>query len=249
MVDYESALIEQNRLLGEAIFTADLGTPVPTCPGWSLLQLMRHVGRGDRWAAHIINTGADGDLDPRTVPDGRPPDNVEGARAWLSASPRTVIEAVATVGPNAIAGTFLGPRPAAWWIRRRLHEATVHRADAILAIGERYDLSPELAVDGIEEWLDRLTTELAAAGEAALADTETISLSATDIGLTWTIVGLPHGIRWSHRLPAFRPQVSVAGPATSIFLALVRRSAAGAADVILEGDPGTWAQWLSRTPL
>jgi uncharacterized protein (TIGR03083 family) len=249
VLDYESALIEQNRLLGQAIFSADLGTPVPTCPGWSLLQLLRHVGRGDRWAAHIVNTRSDGDLDPRTVPDGRPPDSLEGASAWLQASPRMVIEAVASVGPNASAGTFLGPRPAAWWIRRRLHEATVHRADATLAIGERYDLSPELAVDGIEEWLDRLSTELQTADKPALSDTETIGLSATDIGVTWSIVGLPNGIRWSRSLPDSPAQVSLAGPATDVFLALVRRRAAGEADVILDGDPGTWAQWLSRTPL
>jgi len=169
VLDYEAALIEQNQLLGDAIFSADLGTPVPTCPGWTLLQLMRHVGRGDRWAAHIINTGGPGDLDPRTVPDGRPPDDLGGARAWLQASPVTVIKAVGAVGPDTLASTFLGPRPAAWWIRRRLHEATVHRADAMLATGERYELSPELAADGIEEWLERLTAELRSADEPASA--------------------------------------------------------------------------------
>jgi len=249
VLDYEAALIEQNQLLGDAIFSADLGTPVPTCPGWTLLQLMRHVGRGDRWAAHIINTGGPGDLDPRTVPDGRPPDDLGGARAWLQASPVTVIKAVGAVGPDTLASTFLGPRPAAWWIRRRLHEATVHRADAMLATGERYELSPELAADGIEEWLERLTAELRSADEPALSDTATISLTATDISVTWSIAGLPHGIQWSRSLPGSPAQARLAGPAADVFLALVRRRPAGEAGVLLEGDPGTWTQWLNRTPL
>jgi hypothetical protein len=47
-------MIEQNRMLGELLRGADWSVPVPTCPGWTLLQLLRHVGRGDRWAAQII---------------------------------------------------------------------------------------------------------------------------------------------------------------------------------------------------
>ena len=50
--------------------------------------------------------------------------------------------------------TFNGPKPAGWWIRRRVHEATVHRADAVLAVGGDYDLPAELAGDGISEWIE-----------------------------------------------------------------------------------------------
>jgi len=47
-MDYAAALIEQNRVLGELLRDADWSVPVPTCPDWTLLQLLRHVGRGDR---------------------------------------------------------------------------------------------------------------------------------------------------------------------------------------------------------
>jgi hypothetical protein len=73
ILDYAAALIEQNRLFGEAVFAGDLSMPVPTCPGWTLVQLLRHVGRGDRWAAQIIRDRTGSDLDPRLVPDGRLP--------------------------------------------------------------------------------------------------------------------------------------------------------------------------------
>jgi len=72
-MDYAEALIEQNRMLGELLRGADWSVPVPTCPSWTLLQLLRHVGRGDRWAAQIITDRADASLDPRLVRDGKPP--------------------------------------------------------------------------------------------------------------------------------------------------------------------------------
>ena len=155
-MDYAAALIGQNQMLGELLRDADWSMPVPTCPGWTLLQLLRHVGRGDRWAAQIIADRADASLDPRLVRDGRPPADVPGGVRWLSESPRTLLAAVEAVGPDTEVSTFLGPKAAAWWVRRRLHEATVHRADAAIALGAPYELSAELAADGITEWLARL---------------------------------------------------------------------------------------------
>ena len=69
-------------------------TPVPTCPGWTLKQLFRHVGRGDRWAATIVRTGQP--ADPREVADGRPPEG--GLVDWLRGGPQAILDAVAEVG-------------------------------------------------------------------------------------------------------------------------------------------------------
>jgi uncharacterized protein (TIGR03083 family) len=250
-MDYAAALLEQNRLLGDVVFAADLSTPVPTCPGWTLLQLLRHVGRGDRWAAQIVRDRAGSDLDPRQVRDGRPPGDTAGARAWLHASPRTVIDAVRDAGADTIVSTFLGPRPAAWWIRRRLHEATVHRADAALATGYRYDLSAELAADGIDEWLDRLAVELPAAATVAIDTGVTIALDAADVDgkRSWHIRGLPKGIAWDRGGTGQPAHVRLTGTATDLFLALVRRRPVEEAGIRLAGDADTWQAWLAGTPL
>ena len=45
--------------LAEIAATADPATQVPTCPDWTLRQLITHVGRAHRWAATI---GLDADL-------------------------------------------------------------------------------------------------------------------------------------------------------------------------------------------
>ena len=108
-MDYAAALTGQNQELGELLRDADWSVPVPTCPGWTLLQLLRHVGRGDRWAAQIITDRADTSLDPRSVSDGKPPADAPGAIRWLSQSPQILLAAVEGIGPGTEVATFTGP--------------------------------------------------------------------------------------------------------------------------------------------
>ena len=95
-MDHAAALVDENALFAALAATADPDTPVPTCPGWTLKQLFRHVGRGDRWAATIVRTGLP--ADPREVADGRPPDG--GLVDWLRGGPQAILDAVAEVGPD-----------------------------------------------------------------------------------------------------------------------------------------------------
>ena len=190
VVDYGRALIDENRAFGDLVLIADPVLPVPTCPGWTLLQLLRHVGRGHRWAAVMISQGATAELDPRSVPNGRPPDDPDGARTWLHDGAKLVVDTASAADPGLTVWTFLGPRPPAWWVRRRLHEATIHRADAAIATDQPYNLRVALAVDAIDEWLERLTVELRTT-PAAIADGKTIKLEATDTDATWTVRRYP----------------------------------------------------------
>jgi len=249
-VDYAAALIEQNHMLGELLRDADWSRPVPTCPGWTLSQLLRHVGRGDRWAAQIIADRVDSGLDPRAVRDGKPPADVPGALRWLADSPRTVLAAVRTVVENTEVWTFLGPKPASWWVRRRLHEATVHRADAAIALDVAYELSAELAADGISEWLDRLVEEQALGRPPSLPAGTSMALRATDADLatnTWTVHGGERGMRWTDQ-PA-GADVTLSGTATDLLLAMVRRRSIDDVDIRIEGDTALWHSWLELTPL
>src|SRR5918994_634017 len=175
-MEHARSLIAENRRLGEMLCTADPETPVPTCPGWGLRQLLTHVGRGDRWAAMIVRERADARVDIRTVPDGKPPADAAAAVEWLADSAHLLLDAVATTGPDVPVWTFTGPKPAAWWIRRRLHESTVHRADAAIALGVPYEIEAELAADGVSEWLDLLTARPVREDGPALPDGATLHL-------------------------------------------------------------------------
>jgi uncharacterized protein (TIGR03083 family) len=248
-VDFRAALLDQTRDFGDLIRGADPSTPVPTCPDWTLRQLFRHVGRGNRWAAQIIADRRREQLDPRDVRDGKPPDDPDAAIDWLNDGAQLIVDAVDRVGPETRVWTFLGPRPCGWWIRRRLHEVTVHRADAALALGLDYALPPELAADAISEWIELMAVQ-AKAQAPPLPRGRTLHLHATDDGLgptgEWTIVNDEEGIGWSH--DHGKGDAAVRGPANDLLLAIVRRRTAAEAGVEIFGDTAVWDGWLEHTP-
>jgi uncharacterized protein (TIGR03083 family) len=248
-VDVRAALIEETAAFGELIRGGDPATPVPTCPEWTLHQLFKHVGRGNRWAAKIVADRRDTALDPREVRDGKPPDDRDAAIDWLNAGAQLICDSVDDAGAHTAVWTFIGPRPAQWWIRRRLHEATVHRADAAIALGTDFQLPPDLAADGIDEWLERVAIE--GTGEAAPLDAgRTLHLHATDDGLAaageWTITGTDDGIAWSHEHG--KGDAAVRGSAQDLLLAVVRRRSIADGGLELFGDTAVWDGWLNRTP-
>ena len=247
-MDFRATLLEETRALGDVIRDADPATPVSTCPGWTMNQLLKHVGRGHRWSAQIISERRLQPLDPRDVRDGKPPADVDAAIDWLNQGAQLVIDAVDRVGPEARVWTFNGAKPAGWWIRRRAHEATVHRADATLAVGNAFELAAEVAADGISEWIE-LATVAANVHAPPLRRGLTLHLHATDDGLgptgEWTITHDEDGVQWSH--DHAKGETAVRGSATDLLLALSRRQTAkGAVEVL--GDEAIWDEWLSRTP-
>ena len=243
LVDYAQELIDQNALLVAALAGGDWTAPVPTCPGWTVLQLLRHVGRGDRWAAQMIRDHAGPELDPRSVVDGRPPDQPEAALAWLRTSPQVIVDAVTAAGLETPVSTFAGPQPARWWLRRRLHEATVHRADVAIALGQAYALQTDVAVDGVAEWLDRVTGSV---GTPPLGPGRTFSLVAADRpGVAWHLAGTAGAAVIVE--PGAPADVTVAGPAADLLLALTRRRAIDDTALELSGDHAVWDGWLAST--
>jgi uncharacterized protein (TIGR03083 family) len=248
-VDFRAALLDQTRGFGDLIGSADPSTPVPTCPDWTLKQLFRHVGRGNRWAAQIVAERRCQPLDPREVRDGKPPDDPDAAIDWLNGGAQALINAVDRVGSDCRVWTFLGTRPAGWWIRRRLHEVAVHRADAALALGADYDPPVDLAADAISEWIELMTVQ-AKRNSPPVERGRTLHLHATDNGLgptgEWTIVNDEDGVWWSH--DHGKGDVALRGPVKDLLLAIVRRRSVADGDIEVFGDAGIWDGWLERTP-
>ena len=247
-MDHAAALTEQDELLDALVRDADPSVPVPTCPGWTLRQLVRHLGRGHRWAGQIVRDRMDAPLDPRTVVGGKPPDDAGGESAWLLGSSRVLLDAVAATGAEVPVWTFLGPRPAGWWVRRRLHESTVHRADAALALGVGYELPAALAADGVSETLDLVSAGM---GDrpAPLEEGRSLHLHATDGDLgpagEWTVRAEAGGVRWEHGHT--KATTAVRGPAVDLLLALTNRRPVDQGAVEVLGDVEVLTTWLERT--
>lgn len=251
-MDFAAAFLEQNRAFADVTGGADPSAPIATCPGWNVDKLIRHIGRGDRWAAQIIGDRLDHYLDPRSVDGGKPPPDPKDVISWLHGGAQRLIDAVELTGPDAPVWTFLGSRPANWWVRRRLHETAVHRADAELALGHDFTLEPEIAADAISEWLERVAIQAGRDGQPLPLDGDnTLHLHANDPGLgaegEWTVTPAEEAIAWSHEHG--KATVALRGSAVELLLAIVRRKRTADTGITLFGDETVWDNWLDRTPL
>lgn len=248
-MDVRATLLTETKAFGDLYRNADPSTPVPTCPGWSLNQLFKHVGRGNRWCAQIIADRLQEPLGPREVRDGKPPEDIDGAIAWLETGAQRILDAVDHVGAEARVWTFNGHKPAGWWIRRRVHEQAVHRADAALALGAPFELPPEQAADGVSEWIE-LITRGSDRHAPPLDRGLTMHLHATDDGLgptgEWTIANDEDGLNWSH--DHAKGETAVRGRAVDLLLGITRRRTAADAGLEVLGDPAVWDRWLDRSP-
>ncbi|MBF4999718.1 maleylpyruvate isomerase family mycothiol-dependent enzyme [Nocardia sp. BSTN01] len=246
-----TALVNQTNALADLTRGVDPSTPVPTCPEWSIANLMTHVGRGHRWAAAMIQGQATEELDWKSVPEGRLPKDPEQADEWLRRSARLIVEAVDGTGADTPIWCHVGPpQPARWWVRRRLHEATAHGADAALALGTGVSLPTELAADGISEFVEFLTLTLHGTTANVLPAGTTLILRATDHRLRaayeWTLCQSADGIEY--RRKPFDNSTLVSGTCSDLFLVLLRRIAVKDTRIDIIGDSGVFEDWLARTP-
>ncbi|CRK57564.1 FIG00822836: hypothetical protein [Alloactinosynnema sp. L-07] len=239
-MDFAAELIEQNRLLADLARAADPDTEVPTCPGWTLRHLVTHMGRGDRWAAQISRERAQAPIDTKSVVGGKAPEDWDAAVDWLVEGPQVLIAGVAATG-EAPVWTFTGPRPSTWWLRRRLHEVVVHRADAVLAVGAKFEIEPVIAADSISEWLFLVGLR----GTGVLPEGSSLHLHATDTEGEWLITTDGDKIVWEQAHG--KAAAAVRGSAADILLTLLRRVPLDDR-VEVHGDSAVIKHWLEHTP-
>ncbi|MEU3500285.1 maleylpyruvate isomerase family mycothiol-dependent enzyme [Streptomyces hundungensis] len=155
-------LIEERSAAFRAVVAAAprLDVQVPTCPGWTLSDLVKHLGGGDRFWAAIVGAGpADGP--PAEAVAARAalevPQEREALLAWLDASTQLLLDALRASGPESGSWTWWpasqSPRTSGGVARHRVQETAVHTYDAQLAGGAPQPLPFELALDGVEEFL------------------------------------------------------------------------------------------------
>jgi len=225
----------------EALESADPDQRVPTCPEWPLRVLTGHVGQAHRWAASIVRDGPSPVPDPFDADPGAP----EKWADWLREGAEDLEDAVQAAGDTPV-WTFFGPQPARFWLRRMLHDTTIHHADAALATGKSFTVAPDLAADAISEWLEVLSDPVTASIKPDFAELrgvgQTLLLEPAD-GTGWLITRTPDGVRWTREnKPA---DVTLTGPVKDLLLVLTRRLPADR--VTVTGDQALAAHWLAHT--
>lgn len=138
---------EAERLLTSAR-KAGLDAPVPSCPGWSVRDLVDHVSLVYRHTVECVRRQED----PQPWPPER---DLSDSFAELEDALAAVLAELGGHHPDDPAFTWHEPdQTVGFWARRMAQETAVHRVDGQLAAGEELSaLDEDLAVDGIDEVL------------------------------------------------------------------------------------------------
>ena len=154
-------LIDERSTAFRAAVSAapSLDEQVPTCPEWTLFDLVQHLGEGRRRWAATVAAGPAAAPPAGSGSEGAPaaPREREALLAWLAASTQQLLDALREAGPDRGCWTWWGtsqsPQTCGAVARHKLQEITVHTYDAQLTVGAPKPLPDEVALDGVEEFL------------------------------------------------------------------------------------------------
>lgn len=216
-----------------------LDARVPSCPDWSLGDLVWHLGGVQWFWSEIVRTRAterEGIAQPLDPPDDELP-------SWFDDVSTGLVDVMEAADASMRVWSWAGGRQdVAWVIRRQAHEAAVHRWDAQRSIGEPEPIASALAADGIAEFFDWMFGPEDVAGAEGSV---TVQLAPTDADATW-VVGVRDGLIDLAAEPA-DADATARGSSSDLLLLLWRRI--GPDDVQVEGDRAALQRFLALVDL
>ncbi|MFF4170538.1 maleylpyruvate isomerase family mycothiol-dependent enzyme [Streptomyces sp. NPDC001744] len=240
IAEYVEALDEAGRGLAEAAAGAGPDAEVPTCPGWRVRDLLRHVTTVHRWATAFV---AEGHTAYRPG-GGEPALDGDELLAHYREGHAGLVAALRAAPETLECWTFLpAPSPLAFWARRQAHETAVHRADAesALAAGPG-PVDPGVAADGIDELLSLFHTR--DRSRVRTPAPRTLRVRTTDTGDVWTVrlsADAPRTERATGSPGSGPVDTELSGPAGRLYLALWNRLPEEA--VTVTGDASLVRLW------
>jgi uncharacterized protein (TIGR03083 family) len=242
----ERAEKEISTLAAVVADAPDIALDVPSCPGWTLSDLARHTGTIHRWATTIVETEAARRL---PFPEADLPwESADGLAQWLASGATPLLTVLRSAGPLTAVWSWGPGRTSGWWARRILHETTVHRADAELALGTDPVIDPLVAADAIDEFLFNLPSARRPYPHlAALPTGASLHLHATDTDGEWIIRFTDGAIDWQRGHE--KATTAVRGSVTSLLLFTCGRLPASDPRLASFGDESVPALWQEKTAL
>ena len=232
--DYVNALREHAASLVAAVSDAPLDTRVPTCPDWSLADLLRHLGTHHRWVAGNLTQAPGAGMYPfdQIAP---PPD--DALPEWVGAGAADLADRLVAVGPDHACWAWLSEQTSATWARRTALETVVHGWDGCNTVGAASAIAGDVASDGIDESLTALLP--ARTWVDPPASHGTLHVHCTDVDGEWLVTFAADGITTTREHA--KGDVAARGPASDLYLNLLGRTDNTMIEII--GDSGRFAQW------
>jgi uncharacterized protein (TIGR03083 family) len=244
IAEHIAALDNEGARLAEAADRAGLDAHVPTCPGWQVRDVLRHVSGVHRWArAHLV-MGRRQPYSEREQAEFFAAVDDDELLDWFREGHRALVDTLTAADESVECWTFLpAPSPLAFWARRQAHETAVHRADAESPTSTVTYYDSCFAADGIDELLSGF---FGRPGGRLVADRPlSMALVPTDIDAAWTFYIEPSGRRLvAGEQPA---GLTIVGPASELYLLLWNRN--GTERLELRGDGAVLDLWRTRATI
>ncbi len=196
VADLVSILARHGELLGVYAQASGPGAGVPSCPGWTVHDLLEHQAMVHRWAAGQLSGTAKAAESEQATRVNAADSLLDSYRTGL----RSLIGAIENAADDLAAMVFLldAPAPRQFWARRQAQETTIHSTDALAAKLGRLPTADETgietaaAVDGIDEllhgFLPRRSGKLRSDRPFALA------IEPTDAARRWLLAIGPEAV-------------------------------------------------------
>lgn len=205
-------------------------TRVPSCPDWTALDLLRHVGAVYEHKLRCLELDRepkDGEFEPA-------PAELEPLAAWFTGRRDALLAQLAERGPAQPTYTWFPPdQSVGFWFRRMALETAVHRIDAELAAGRTTPVDPELAADGVDEVVGFLAHDFGDRSELALGADRTVELRCADRRWALTL----RTDRLEHAPADTVADASITGDPTDLLLHVWNRPVTWVSSVVESGDP------------
>ena len=214
------AHLEQDGIrLADAADAAGPDAAVPSCPQWTVRDLVVHCGGVHRWAASIVRDRLDHDPSPDEDDLAKPGD--QDLLDWFREGHAALVQTLHDASADIECFTFLAaPSPLAFWARRQAHETAVHRADAEFASGPITLYDSAFALDGMAEILTGFAPRRRSFRHVDRP--RTLAVRPHD-GVAWLVTLTPDGIRTEQS--DAEAECAVSASASDLYLWLWNRPA------------------------
>lgn len=244
--DHVAALRRDSAALVECAHR-DRSAVVPTCPGWTVGDLVVHTGVVHQRLTKLVRTRSTGPIWPEP---GMETDPLRSDLAdWFAVIAGDLVSTLEEVGPDVAVWHWFPGGTSRVVIRRAAQETAVHRWDGENALGIARPVEGELAADGVDEVVAAMLPAIVwqygppAGVEVGVAG-ETVHIHCTDGPGEWLLRFALDGLHVSREHA--RGDLALRGTASDLLLFLWGRSSAEPLEVL--GDPALLARWRELAP-